>query len=398
MRITRTNGLHHEKNTNSLLFPVLDSGRTRIIRLQLPSGITTSVGMVNGFFESIVKDPHSGQMLLSGESGVIIADEVGNELWRDPKGRFDTGYPEFSADGKLVLIRTSPAYNWTVRYADSGEKAALPFSLKNQAILRFSPSGQFVAWMDEDYRLNVRDRAAMREIVVTGMNDAFSFEINQRWLAIALPNNRMMLIDLQHSYQQREFELKAPVNRDPIPSPDNRYILLLGPSGLRVLDTIEHGSSMETSLFIGTQIDVAAFNEDASMIAFGGDDRYGRVIDRVRGYCIVESRFSAPVVFTTFSSDGRWAAFGAQDGAVRVFELSSGRVWADIESNLDSVVKLDFVGANEWIAVTGLRGVSIYRLDPFTALCQRQGRRLTIAEWRAVGGTGDPPTTCSNWR
>ena len=398
LRFERAGGATVDAATGDLLLPVLQVGQTQIVRTRLPSGESTVFATLDGAFDAIAEDPASGRFLLSGDSGVAAADASARELWRDPLGRFADGVPEFAAGG--TWAPTLRDFALSIRRADNGKAIPLKVPTFDTTVFKASPDGRFVASTDRDFKLVVTDQQTGEELVRVETNDAYSFVFDPhgRWVAIGLPDDRLTILDLTGAAGERAFKLSAPINRDPIPSADGRFLLLVGESGLRIIDLQSRSLLEERMLHPGFQAEVAVFSTDLSLVAAGGEDRYARVIDRDSGRLVVESRFSAPLTSAIISKDNHWAAFGARDGTVRVFDLASGRLWAEIASGYGSITKLDFAGQEGWVVVEGGRGVSAFRLDPFVELCKRQGRNLTPAEWQAVGGSGSAPVSCTGWR
>lgn len=387
-----------EASTGDLLLPVYHAGHTKIVRTHLPSAVSTVIGTLEGAFDAIAEEPVSGRFFLSGESGVAAADASGRELWRDSLGRFAGDGPEFAVGGTWAPMLREFALS--IRRADNGEVIPLRVPTLDTTVFKASPDGRFVASMDRDRRLVVSDQKTGRELARVDTNDSYSFvfDPNGKWIAIGLSEDRLMILDLKGANRRREIKLATPINRDPIPSIDGRLLLLVGESGLRLIDLQGGAMLKERVLRPGFQAEVALFSADLSLIAAGGADRYARVIDRDSGRLVVESRFSGPLTSATISKDNRWAAFGARDGTVRVFDVEFGHMWAEIDAGYGSITKVSFAGQDEWIVVEGIRGVSAFRLDPFAELCKREGRNLAPAEWHAVGGSGAPPVSCSTWR
>lgn len=396
IRLTRAGGMTVDPGTGDLLTVVYRDGRSSIVRTRLTTGGREIVAVVDGRFEALSFDPVAGRVLLTGDSG-FAAVAGGKEIWRDDRAGAADADPEFAAGGRWALMIDDFVYR--VRDVASGAVVPLPAASMRLKVA-ISPDGRHVAAMDEDFRLVVTEQATGRPVTdPLPVNDAlsFAFDPRGRWLALATQDSQLKILDLTGG-ADRSVSLSAPINRDPVPSPDGRFLLLMGDTGLRMIDLDAPAATAERTLSSGFQPELAVFSEDLSLIATGGEDRFARVLARDTGREIVTSRFSAPITSAAISRDQRWAAFASRDGAVRVFDLATGRVWAEIAPDLGWVSKLAFAGEDAWITIEGAGGVAAYRIDPFSELCARQGRNLRSDEWQAVGGSGPAPVSCPGWR
>ena len=397
IRLSRARGMTIDPATGDLITVVNRDGRSLILRTQLSAGERQIVAAVDGRFEGLSLDPATGHLLMAGDSG-FVAVAGGREIWRDETAGAADADPEFAAGGRWALMVDDFVY----RVRDVASGAVVPLAAATMRLkVVVSPDGRHVAAMDDDFRLVLTDQATGRPVTApVSVNDALSFAFGPggRWLAIVTQDQELMIQDLAGEGAQRIVGLRSPVNRDPIPSRDGRFLLLMGDTGLRVMDLNAPAQEAERVLSSGFQPEVAVFSEDHTLIATGGEDRFARVLEFETGRAIVASRFSAPITAAAISQDQRWAAFASRDGAVRVFDLATGRLWADIAPDLDWVSKVAFAGGDAWIAIQGGGGVAAYRIDPFSELCRRQGRNLRADEWQSVGGSGSPPVSCPDWR
>ena len=397
IRLPRARGMTVDPATGDLMALVNRDGRSLVVRMQLGAGERQIDAAVDGRFDALSLDPETGRLLMAGDSG-FVAVAGGREIWRDEAAGAADADPEFAAGGRWALM----VDNFVYRVRDVASGAVVPLAAATMGLkVVVSPDGRHVAAMDDDFRLVVTDQATRLPVIgPVSVNDAlsFAFDPRGRWLAIATQDQKLMIQDLTGEGAQRMVGLSSSVNRDPIPSKDGRFLLLMGDTGLRVMDLNAPAPEAERVVSSGFQPEVAMFSEDQTLIATGGEDRFARVLERDTGRAIVASRFSAPITATAISHDQRWAAFASRDGSVRVFDLATGKLWADIAPDLDWVSKLAFAGGDAWIAIEGGGGVAAYRVDPFSELCRRQGRNLRTDEWHAVGGSGSPPVSCPTWR
>ena len=109
--------------------------------------------------------------------------------------------------------------------------------------------------------------------------------------------------------------------------------------------------------------------------------------------------FNGAATSLAWSSDSRWLASGHVDGAVRLWDITSGIEKARFHFHIDVVAALAFSPGGEFLASAGYdEAVILWRAryeDLIGEACSRLTRNLTLEEWGQYMGEEEYRETCS---
>jgi WD40 repeat protein len=90
------------------------------------------------------------------------------------------------------------------------------------------------------------------------------------------------------------------------------------------------------------------------------NDSAGQTTDNV--YLVLQRLHSKSIVDLTFSRDGKWIITGGEDNILKLWELPSGRIFADYTTTLQSIQKVAFSPDQRMIAVAGDGVINLWNL------------------------------------
>jgi WD40 repeat protein len=166
---------------------------------------------------------------------------------------------------------------------------------------------------------------------------------------------------------------------------------------LRVFDTTTHKILLD--LESNDRVVLPTFSPDGRILA-AADLRVLHVLNVDTGATLARLEHDSNLTGIAFSPDGRWIATADADAKVHLLDVASGRELARLE-HPEMLNAISFSPDGGLLATAGMDGVArLWSTDverTIDGLCQREGRNLSLVEWRQFVGDVPWRPTCTDW-
>ncbi|HRO59204.1 MAG TPA: toll/interleukin-1 receptor domain-containing protein [Burkholderiaceae bacterium] len=340
---------------------------------------------LEGHFESLEISVDESHLMLWGHDGLLLVQRDGQEVWRDSSW---AAQPEFVGGGTAVLLRSEAPQVLTL--ADR-KSLSLPFETGNPGTISITPDLRFAYVVAEDFH-QLWDLFHRQPIYRAAPNNSWSaaFAPDGSFFVAAVEKGGLDVIELNGDRQPRHIPVPLTVEGEIVFVDSGHEVLLSGPDGVARID-LRTGVVVPVDVRARVARVKAAPKERGLVVSYADNtvdvfDATGRSISRVY--------FSDTLGPVEFAHGGDLVALGSHDGGVRLVDMVTGRLLADIRTETGAVLELTFVSNEEWLLIDGLRRSSLVPLDPYLRVCRRATRPLSTEEWREVGGSGPVPAGC----
>ena len=189
-------------------------------------------------------------------------------------------------------------------------------------------------------------------------------------------------------------------------SPDGRRLVAAANDGeVRMWDVADgNGVAREQPRLrnAGRPVQSVAFSPDGNRVAAGSSDASVSLWDVSGRPELLQtmSGHTLAVNSVAFSSDGTTLVSGGDDGGVVLWDVATGHQVGDSLTGHDGPVRSVAFSVDGRTVFSGGddRQVVLWdvALDSWRSrACRIANRNMHLAEWRQLGGRGDPPPTCS---
>jgi hypothetical protein len=339
-----------------------------------------------GGYESIDLSADGEHMILYGQAGALLVSRV--RAASLPMTGQETA-PEFIGAGSGVLLRSeSPAL---VRLPEMTH-APLPFETGNPGSIAVTSDLRFARVVIE-HRLQLWRLSPPGDVVYDQQASQFwdaGFTPDDAYFLAAVKGGGLDIVPLKGPGGTRHVPLPVELGGVTTVAVSGHDVVVAAQNGVARVD-IETGTTplidapgraYRVDLAPGRRGSVLGYPDDRVFVL----DAQDRTVARLR--------LSGTLGATAFAADRSVVALGSHDGGVRLVDLITGRIAADIRTESGSISKLTFLSADDWLHVVGSTRSTVIPLDPHSSLCQRAVRSLTNAEWIDIGGSGEPPAVC----
>lgn len=366
------------------LLPDPDTG-TRVAWI-LPTGGRRQKNLrVDGQYESVSLSADGERVLLYGQDGAALSQVDGQVLWRDRSSGVE---PLFVGAGTTLLLRSEAPH---LLLAGATQPIPLPFETGRVGTIQVSRNLHFAYAMVGD-RHELWDLRVKQRIYAAAPNKSWSamFAPDDSIFIAATSAGGIDIVNLTGNLEISPVDVPVTIDGEFVFYRDGSEFFVPGSEGLFRVHVL-------TSAV--TRID--APKEPAKITGAPGGK--GFVVsypdDTIRIFDawdrqVLEFRLSGTLAEVAFSTDGSLVALGSHDGGVRVADLSTGRLLADVRVGTGTVTDVTFVDKDKWLLIDGQERDALVPIDPYSRLCARALRPLSPEEWQAVGGSGSPPINC----
>lgn len=363
----------------------LADGRTALTLTRAEPYGGRSLFDAGGQYESVAVSEDGSRIVLWGQHGALLADPNGHVVWRDPDWSTP---PEFVGRGKGVLLRQEAPL---LISAIDGLRVQLPFETAAPGTVKVDPSMRFAAAVTND-RHELWDIHTQRLVYQVAANSSWSsaFTPDGEAFVAVTAHGVIDVVALQGPRSIRHVPTSLTIDGDLALDESGRAAFVSAREGVGRLELVS-GAFALLDVPGGAHRVVVAPKERGIIVGYPDDNVF--VVDTT-GKVAGQVRLSGALSEAVFAEDGSVAAIGSLDGGVRVVDMASGRLLADIRAGGGAVTDLAISTDGSWLLVEGLTRTHLVPLDPYSRLCRLAVRSLSAQEWREAGGTGPVPKVC----
>lgn len=331
---------------------------------------------------------------------------------------------EWAANGQALIL---PASDGTVRLAELGPTDAREtqrFRAHEAAVLACAVAPDSRAFLTAGEDMVVKRWPLPGVEVAPGQARLFSPGLSRVWEAIPSPNGRYLVTAGEGDKAFRVYTAlpsSIPVEPDKNPavmglafSPDGQFLVTGHDRGIVVVREAATGKPVRTLAGLAKRVSSVAFAEGgAALVAVGGNWLNGEeageavVWDFPAG--TVRHKLDAPVLqrMVAVHPDGKTAAGAGNDGAVRIWDLKTGKLVSTLTKGRPELYTVAYDADGGRIAAGSGAGVvriwdvasgTVAReikvagnLRPSQALFSPDGREVVVSGWVGGGPTQSPP-------